>query len=201
MINPQVSAEKTLIFGHVSTHPYAPINGRTKIALTDNPRLPAERLARTQTRRVFDGVSLGTMRRMVEELPTQFNKATTRTIELIDVLWLKGNSIVAAFEVLILLLVMVWRDHKLLNGEFWSGIVRIFSVTGFTILTTYTMVTLVPLLQTDRGFSTLGTKLILIIVPSMAVHIGISSLFGLEESMPVTRKLKQIVLKPVRLEY
>ncbi len=36
---------------------------------------------------------------MVEELPTQFNEATNRTIELIDVLWLKGNSIVAAFEV------------------------------------------------------------------------------------------------------
>jgi hypothetical protein len=32
-------------------------------------------------------------------LPTQFNEATNRTIELIDVLWLKGNSIVAAFEV------------------------------------------------------------------------------------------------------
>lgn len=36
---------------------------------------------------------------MLSELPTQFNEATNRTIELIDVLWLKGNSIVAAFEV------------------------------------------------------------------------------------------------------
>ena len=36
---------------------------------------------------------------MVERLPTQFNEATNRTIELIDVLWLKGNSILAAFEV------------------------------------------------------------------------------------------------------
>ena len=39
------------------------------------------------------------MNRIVDELPTQFNEATQRTIELIDVLWLKGNSIVAAFEV------------------------------------------------------------------------------------------------------
>ena len=39
------------------------------------------------------------MPRMVDELPTQFNPATTQTVELIDVLWLKGNSIVAAFEV------------------------------------------------------------------------------------------------------
>ncbi len=29
----------------------------------------------------------------------QFDDATNRTIELIDVLWLKGNAIVAAFEV------------------------------------------------------------------------------------------------------
>src|SRR5436305_14524601 len=36
---------------------------------------------------------------MIAELPTQFNEATNRTIELIDVLWLKGNSFVAAFEV------------------------------------------------------------------------------------------------------
>ena len=30
---------------------------------------------------------------------SQFNEATNRTIELIDVLWLRGNTIVAAFEV------------------------------------------------------------------------------------------------------
>lgn len=33
------------------------------------------------------------------ELPLQFDEATTKTIEYIDVLWLKGNAIVAAFEV------------------------------------------------------------------------------------------------------
>jgi hypothetical protein len=33
------------------------------------------------------------------ELPLQFDDATNRTIELIDVLWLKGHAIVAAFEI------------------------------------------------------------------------------------------------------
>lgn len=47
----------------------------------------------------WDGKVLGLLPHMVTKLPTQFNDATTRTIELIDVLWLKGNSIVAAFEV------------------------------------------------------------------------------------------------------
>jgi hypothetical protein len=47
----------------------------------------------------WNGQTLGSMKRMVNELPTQFNDATHRTIELIDVLWLKGNSFVAAFEI------------------------------------------------------------------------------------------------------
>jgi len=42
---------------------------------------------------------LGTMKGTVSQLPTQFDEATQRTIELIDVLWLKNNAIVAAFEV------------------------------------------------------------------------------------------------------
>jgi predicted RNA-binding protein len=36
---------------------------------------------------------------LLEKLPTQFNAATNKTIENIDVLWLEGQTIVAAFEV------------------------------------------------------------------------------------------------------
>jgi hypothetical protein len=56
-------------------------------------------VAKNDRSRTWNGQILGTLPRMVSELPTQFNEATNRTIELIDVLWLKGNSIVAAFEV------------------------------------------------------------------------------------------------------
>ena len=56
-------------------------------------------VARNDRSRTWNGVALGDMAGMISELPTQFNEATNRTIELIDVLWLKGNSIVAAFEV------------------------------------------------------------------------------------------------------
>jgi hypothetical protein len=56
-------------------------------------------VARNDRGRKWNGTLLGNMPRMLEQLPTQFNDATTRTIELIDVLWLSGNSIVAAFEV------------------------------------------------------------------------------------------------------
>jgi len=56
-------------------------------------------VARNDRSRSCNGILLGDTPKMVAELPTQFNEATNATIELIDVLWLKGNSIVAAFEV------------------------------------------------------------------------------------------------------
>jgi hypothetical protein len=56
-------------------------------------------VARNDRSKVWNGTTLGSMPRVLAQLPTQFNEATNRTIELIDVLWLKGNSIVAAFEV------------------------------------------------------------------------------------------------------
>jgi hypothetical protein len=56
-------------------------------------------VARNDRNRKWNGVTLGALPKMLDQLPTQFNEATTRTIELIDVLWLRGNSIVAAFEV------------------------------------------------------------------------------------------------------
>jgi hypothetical protein len=56
-------------------------------------------VARNDRGRVFNGTALGQMPRVINALPTQFNEATNRTIELIDILWLKGASIVAAFEI------------------------------------------------------------------------------------------------------
>jgi hypothetical protein len=56
-------------------------------------------VAKNDRTKTYNGVTLGNMSGMLDELPTQFNEATNRTIELIDVLWLKGNSILAAFEV------------------------------------------------------------------------------------------------------
>lgn len=55
--------------------------------------------AKNDRGRLWNGVPLGDLAGMVDELPTQFNEATQETIELIDVLWLKGNSILAAFEI------------------------------------------------------------------------------------------------------
>lgn len=111
-----------------------------------------------------------------------------------------AQSIVAAVEVFILMLVMVWRDTTLFNLDFWSGVTRILSVTGFTMLTTYIMVTIFPLELTDKGFITLGSKLFFIVFPTLVIHVWLSSLFGLEEVRPVIDKLRKLILKPVRIQ-
>lgn len=56
-------------------------------------------VARNDRRRSFGGQEFGQLPNMKSKLPAQFDEATNRTIELIDVLWLDGNTIVAAFEV------------------------------------------------------------------------------------------------------
>lgn len=56
-------------------------------------------VARNDRSKTWKGQILGEIAGMVSEIPTQFNDATNRTIELIDALWLRGNSIVAAFEI------------------------------------------------------------------------------------------------------
>ncbi|WP_370574736.1 hypothetical protein [Methanomethylovorans sp.] len=56
-------------------------------------------VAKNDRSRSFKNDSFESIPRIISELPTQFNEATQKTIELIDVLWLKGNSIIAAFEI------------------------------------------------------------------------------------------------------
>jgi predicted RNA-binding protein len=56
-------------------------------------------VARNDRSRKVRGKRIADLPRLKSELPLQFDEATNRTIELIDVLWLQGNAIVAAFEV------------------------------------------------------------------------------------------------------
>src|SRR5712692_895071 len=56
-------------------------------------------VARNDRGRQLKGPRFAELPKLKVELPLQFDEATNRTIELIDVLWLKGNAIVAAFEI------------------------------------------------------------------------------------------------------
>ncbi len=112
-----------------------------------------------------------------------------------------AQSIVAAAEVVILVGIMLARDHKLFNAEFWSGVVKIMSVTGFSVLAAFIMISLLPLNIADRGFVTLGVKLGAITGVTFLVHLSISLLFGLEEARPVIEKTKKFILKPIKIDY
>jgi len=56
-------------------------------------------VARNDRSRDWKGHRFTDLPRLRADLPLQFDEATNRTIELIDVLWLKGNAVVAAFEI------------------------------------------------------------------------------------------------------
>jgi predicted RNA-binding protein len=56
-------------------------------------------VARNDRSREVPGHRFADLPTLKSELPVKFDDATNKTIELIDVLWLKGNAIVAAFEI------------------------------------------------------------------------------------------------------
>jgi len=115
-----------------------------------------------------------------------------------------AQSIVAATEVAILVLIMVIKDHRLFDRVFLGGLWRIMSVTGFSVVVTYVMVRLFPLQSSDTGFFTLGFKLLLITGVTGSVYVGMSTLFSLEEAEPVVRRVRQFgkaILRPVRFDW
>lgn len=56
-------------------------------------------VAKNDRSRSFKGNKFSSINRIKNSLPLQFDEATNTTIEHIDVLWLKGKSISAAFEI------------------------------------------------------------------------------------------------------
>ncbi len=111
-----------------------------------------------------------------------------------------AQSFVAVSEVAILLTIMLFRDHRLLNGVFWGGVARILSVTGFSVLAAFVMISVFPLRVADTGIFILGAKLGSIAVVTLLVHLSVSSLFALEEAIPVVAKIKQLILWPIRIQ-
>ena len=56
-------------------------------------------VARNDRSKSFQDQAFADIPRLRNSLPRQFDEATNRTVELIDVLWLQENAIVAAFEI------------------------------------------------------------------------------------------------------
>jgi putative peptidoglycan lipid II flippase len=111
-----------------------------------------------------------------------------------------AQSIVATVEVLILTSIMLIRDRKLFNMQFWTGVSKIISVTGFSVVASFIMISFFPLGIRDKGIITLGSKLILITFVTFSVHLGASALFGLEEVRPIITRVRKFILSPVKID-
>lgn len=110
-----------------------------------------------------------------------------------------AQSIVAASEVIILSGIILIKDPKMLQADFVSSVFKIVSVTGFSLLVAFFMISLLPLQATDRGFITLGGKLALISAVTLLTHTLVSWAFNLDEAKVVIRKVLSLIMKPVRL--
>lgn len=109
-----------------------------------------------------------------------------------------AQSIVAVFEVTLLLVIMIIRDTKLFTLKFVRALGQIFSASGFTVLVSYFAVNVLPLHVTDKGVTILA-KLSIITFISLITHLVISSIFKLEEATPVIRRIRKIILRPVKI--
>jgi len=96
---------------------------------------------------------------------------------------------------------MLKRDRKLFDGPFIGGVVRILSVTGFSVLAGFAMISIFPLEINDHGIFTLGAKLLLITAVTFIVHLVMSALFGLDEAKAVFNRLRRMILRPIRIDY
>lgn len=112
-----------------------------------------------------------------------------------------AQSFTAMTEVGILSIIMLIRDPKLFDRAFWGGVIRIISVTGFSVVAGAITVAFFPLGSGDTGAVTLGSKLALIAGVTLSVHVALSALFGLEEVKPIFDRIRKLIFKPVRIDY
>jgi len=109
-----------------------------------------------------------------------------------------SQSLVAFVEVLVLVIIMAFRDRKLFNMEFLQAVIKTLSVTGFSLVTAALMAGLFPLEASDRGL-TLTAKLSIISAVTLGVHIAVSAAMRLDEAQPIVKKIKKLILLPVRI--
>jgi putative peptidoglycan lipid II flippase len=110
-----------------------------------------------------------------------------------------AQSIVSATEVFIIGLVIVSRDRKIFDRDFWQMTVKLLSVTGFTIVAAFIMISLLPLNLNDTGFFVLGGKLGLITLVTFSTHIIVSAVYGFNEGKLVLSKIKNFIYRPIKV--
>lgn len=111
-----------------------------------------------------------------------------------------AQSIVAATEVMILTMIMLVRDPKLFDQDFVRGVVKIISVTGFSLVAGYIAVSYFPLGRDDIGPIVLGSKLMIITAAVFVTHLAVSFLFDLDEAKALVNKIRRFIYRPLKIE-
>lgn len=111
-----------------------------------------------------------------------------------------AQSIVAAVEVIILCIIIVYRDRHFFSMQFMDVMMRMLSATGFAVVAAYISIQFLPLDVSDRGFIVLGTKFVAIASITCGVYLIVSLMLRLEEPKPVIERVKRIILKPVKIQ-
>ncbi len=110
-----------------------------------------------------------------------------------------AQSIVSGSEVAVLFIVIMLRDNLMFTREFWDSLGKMISITGFTIVTAFMMISILPLSLNDRGFVVLSFKLGSIVFVTLLVHVAVSALFGFKEAYSVIEKCKKLILLPIKI--
>ncbi len=109
-----------------------------------------------------------------------------------------AQSIVAAFEVMVLFFVMNRRIKGLFDLPLLMAIMRMIVATAIMSIVSYISVQLFQLQQDDQSFLASFPKFTIIVVISMLVYLFVSRMLKLDEANPIIRKIKQYLFPGTR---
>jgi putative peptidoglycan lipid II flippase len=109
-----------------------------------------------------------------------------------------AQSLVAMFEVFLLLFVMNFRIKGLIDRQLLHAFGRMATATAVTAIVCYVMIQLFQLQNADNSFIATFPKFVLIAVVSMSSYLGLSRLLNLTEADPIIRKLDQFFFSRAR---
>ena len=110
-----------------------------------------------------------------------------------------AQSIVALTEVAILMVLIMLKDPKVFDKYFWYNIIKLISVTGFSIVVAFIAISFFPLNISDKGIVALGSKFFIVAGATALTHLLMSFIFGLSQAQIVVDKVKEIIYKPIRI--
>jgi putative peptidoglycan lipid II flippase len=111
-----------------------------------------------------------------------------------------AQSIVASFEVLILIAILNRRMKNLFDKKFVIACLFMLASAVMTAVFTYLTIQVLPLRANDVGFFSLTPKFGVIVLLTLGFYVLVSRLFGLTEARQVTKKISDVVFKPVKIQ-